>query len=136
MELYKQTADNTDFFSITGELQGKCVDVYDGDTVTLILPVRDIFYKFKTRLSGIDTPEIRTKNLDEKKQGYISKKIVSDLILNKIVKVQCFGFDKYGRLLATIFINSIDTSVNEYLILGGYAVKYDGGTKPKFKSSR
>ena len=136
MELDKCTLDNTDFFSLTGLLKGKCVNVYDGDSVTLALPVHGTFYKFKTRLYGIDTPEIRTKNLDEKKQGYIIKKIVSDLILNKIVTVQCFGFDKYGRLLVTIFLDTMEISINDHLMVSGYAVKYNGGKRPKFKPSQ
>lgn len=136
MELSDCNDNNTEFFALTGTMEGKCVNVYDGDTVTLVLPVHGVFYKFKTRLFGIDTPEIRTKNLDEKTQGYISKKILSDLILNKIVKVQCFSFDKYGRLLANIYIDNMDISVSDHLILGGYGVKYTGGKKPKFKSTQ
>lgn len=125
MKLEDYTKDNVKYFSFDGKvLRGKCVDVYDGDTVTIVLPVDNQYYKFRVRLADIDTPEIRTRDLEEKKQGYIAKDVVVNLILNKIVTVKCGDFDKYGRLLATILVDGMEESVNDHLVAGGYAEVY------------
>lgn len=116
------------------EFHAKCVEVYDGDTITIIIYLFNSFYKFKVRLSYINTPEIRTKNLEEKKAGLEARDHLRELILDKIIKIKCGKFDKYGRLLGEIFLieqdNSCngdcncDISINQKLIDGGYAVPY------------
>lgn len=115
----------------------KCVDVYDGDTITLIFPFLDSFFKKKCRLDGIDCAEIRTKDLIEKKFGLETKSILQDKILNKIIYVKCGKDDKYGRTLITIFLTENDmknniNSINTYLINIGKAYTYNGKTKKKF----
>ena len=109
----------------------KCIDVYDGDSITVVFSLFNKYYKFKIRLAGIDTPEIRTKNPDEKKQGIISRDFLRSKILNKICKLECRKNDKYGRILSYVYIN--DENINELLITKNYAVSYDGGTKKPFK---
>ena len=129
--LTKYTKDNTSFFEIKGIHIAKVVDVYDGDTITVVLLIHKTPYKFKCRLNGIDTPEIRTKNLEEKEMGLKAKKFLSDNILNHIVSLKCDGWDKYGRLLITIFYNK--QNINQMMIDNKFAYKYDGGTKQKFE---
>jgi endonuclease YncB( thermonuclease family) len=135
-ELNECSQKNTPYFSLDGrEFVCKCVKVYDGDTITVALEPFDScgFYKFRTRLAGIDTPEIRTKNSDEKVQGNLVRDFLRGLILDKIIKIKCGEFDKYGRLLADVYEMTdgvaAKTSLNQQLIEKKYAYAYDGGTK-------
>ena len=97
---------------------GKVVEVYDGDTCKIAIYFKNEFMKFTMRMLGYDTPELRTKNEIEKKFGYISKEMLERLILNKIVKVFCHKFDKYGRILCSIIVINMDNkeeiNVNDY----------------------
>ena len=135
-ELYECSQKNTPYFSLEGrEFVCKCVKVYDGDTITVALEPFDScgFYKFRTRLSGIDTPEIKTKNADEKSQGILARDFLRGLILGKIIKIKCGEFDKYGRLLADLYEMTdgvaAKNSINDQLIEKKYAYAYDGGAK-------
>lgn len=141
---------NTPFFSLEGyNTYGKVVDVYDGDTCKVVIPLFNNYYKFNIRIAGIDTPEIRTKDLEEKERAYEAKGAALEYLLgreltdneikndnnlytanNIIVKVECLEFDKYGRLLARIYnLNRPSMDLSSYLVLNGYAKSYDGGTK-------
>lgn len=108
----------------------KVLECYDGDTITIAIVWNKKPYRMKCRLEGIDTPEIRTKNLQEKQRGMEAKHYLSSLIEGKIVKIHCGHWDKYGRLLGTIFYNN--ENINQHMIEKGYAKAYDGGTKEKF----
>jgi micrococcal nuclease len=104
------------------------IDVYDGDTITVAFWVGWQRYSFKFRLSGIDTPEIRTKNRTEKALGIAAKEYLEDCILHKSVKlVFADSEDKYGRLMGTVMLRGED--INQKLVDKGYAKKYDGGAK-------
>ena len=144
-ELILCNNDNTSIFTLTDKkCFGKIIDIYDGDSVTISLPLISIltnnyenkteYYSFKCRLAGIDTPEKRTKNDKEK---FWSKEAIKYLenILNedRIVYLHLHEFDKYGRLLVTIYnaCNSV-ISINNLLVSSGYAYKYSGKTKKKF----
>ncbi len=101
--------------------------VYDGDTVTgdVDLGFGIWIRKQKFRLIGIDTPEIRTKDKEEKVRGYAARDRVRELILGKTVRIRSFGKGKYGRWLVDIFIDENATrSVNQMLILEGHADHY------------
>jgi endonuclease YncB( thermonuclease family) len=148
--LLLKTIKNTPYFNINGIFIGKCVSVYDGDTVNIVFNPfglnTDQIYRFRTRLLGIDTPEIKTKNMNEKKKAILVRQYLRDLILNKLVYIKCEGFDKYGRLLVYIYdklhelpdmtnkdnnlkMGGILNSVNQILIDKEYAYSYDGGKK-------
>lgn len=101
----------------------KVIEVYDGDTVTLCFKFRGKYFKKRCRLYGINAPEIRTKNLQEKQQAYNSKNYVHTILQDKIVIFNCKGYDKYGRLLGDIFLDK--KNINEDIIQKGYAVKYN-----------
>ena len=121
--------DNTKKFSFNGKtINCKVVKVYDGDSVTLAFPFNNAIYRFNCRLVGIDTPELRSRDKLEKNLAYIVRDFLSSLILHKIVKVDFFDMDKYGRPLIKIFTND-NICVNTLLIEKEYAIKYDGGTK-------
>jgi len=117
-----------ELFSLEGqEHLAKVVDVYDGDTIKCVFPIHNTLYRWNCRLSGVDTPEIRTRCGIEKKYGYKVRDCLRDKILNKMVYVQCNEFDKYGRLLVNILYD--DCIINDWLIQNDYAFQYDGGTK-------
>ncbi len=114
---------NTPMYSLDGiNTLAKCVKVYDGDTVHLVfrphsgLPVR----RYKCRLIGYDSPEIKTGSAENKMKGKLAKDTLTDLIYNKIVTVHIGKYDKYGRLLVSIYLNG--ENINEYMI-------YNGGKK-------
>lgn len=110
--------------------QGIVIKVYDGDTITIAakLPYNESpIYKFSIRLSGIDCPEIKGKNDSEKICAEIAKKLLNDLILNRIVYLENVATEKYGRILADVYYG--DLHINDYMLKKILAVKYYGGTK-------
>jgi micrococcal nuclease len=118
-------------FPITG---GQVIKVYDGDTITIAtrLPFNESpLYRLSVRLNGIDCPEIKGKDVsdEEKAAAVVVKDYVTSLILHNYVRLENIQNEKYGRVLADVYIN--DIHLNGILIEQGYAVKYDGGTKHK-----
>ena len=79
------------------------------------------------RLNGIDCTEIKGKDLNEKQSAQIAKKEMSDLILNKVVTLKNVQTEKYGRILADVYIGELH--LNKHMIEKRLAVIYDGGTK-------
>jgi micrococcal nuclease len=106
--------------------KAKLVRVVDGDTVDCILDLGfDVSIKERVRLKGLDTPEIRTKDLHEKELGFKAKKFVEDMFQDKgndvIIETE-YRRGKYGRTIGTITFQD-DTVLNEMLITEGHAVK-------------
>ena len=114
-------------------VEAKIVSVYDGDTVKAIFPLNGVLYKWNCRLTGVDTPELRTRHALEKKHGYMVRDELRKKILNKVVILECDDLDKYGRLLVKIVCEDGKCNVDEWLIDSGYAFYYDGGTKTSWK---
>ena len=122
---------STKRFTFEDEVKlAKCVNVYDGDTVQLVFPVQGILYRWSCRLTGVDTPELRTRNKQEKMYGYQVRDALREKLANKMVMVHCGEFDKYGRLLVEILYEN--ENINNWLIENNYAKKYDGGKKSKW----
>jgi micrococcal nuclease len=113
------------------ETKAKVVSVYDGDTVTLVFKFANDFYKWNCRLNGIDTPEMKSKDNDEKAFAIKARDFLREQILGKIVDIKCGDFDKYGRLLISIFIEN-DINISDLMISEGYAKSYFGGTKEEW----
>jgi hypothetical protein len=110
--------------------RGKVIKVYDGDTITIAskLPFNDsVIYRFSVRLIGIDCPEIKGSTDIEKKLAILSRDALHKLIFGKIVRLEDVGTEKYGRLLANVYLD--DINVSDWMIQSGYAVKYNGGKK-------
>lgn len=108
------------------------IKVYDGDTITVVTAFPwepKVAYRFSVRILGIDTPEKRTKDEDEKYVANIAQKFVADRILNKFVTLKNISLDKYGRLLADVYEGESNISISDELVKNRLAVKYDGGTK-------
>jgi endonuclease YncB( thermonuclease family) len=113
--------------------EGLVISVYDGDTITIACNMhwdKYTAYKFNVRLAGIDSPEIRTRDNDQKKVAIIAKKYLESLILNKKIILNDINYDKYGRILANIYLpENQDIPISNLLIQKRLAVVYDGGTK-------
>jgi len=109
------------------------VKVVDGDTIDVIIDLGfDLSKKERVRLAGIDTPESRTRDLDEKKLGLEAKEYLSTNLYNaKQLMISTEKDGKYGRMLGTIHMNDDIVSMNQQMIDKGYAWEYDGGTKEK-----
>ena len=110
--------------------EGYVIKVYDGDTITIAakLPyIESPLYRFPVRLNGIDTPELKGKTEDEKTAAKQARDALSHLILHKKVTLRNVQNEKYGRILADVYLDNL--CINEWLIKERYAVKYDGGTK-------
>lgn len=113
----------------------KIVEIYDGDTVTVDIDLgfNIIVANQKIRLSGIDTPEIRTIKKDDKEFGLLSRKKLSEqLPIGSWQKIQTIkssnNDDKFGRILG-IFIMENGQSLNQWMIDNNYAVNYNGENK-------
>lgn len=104
--------------------------VYDGDSINIIFKYKDEYIRRPCRIDGIDTPEISRCSEEEKALGLKAKEYLSDLILEKLVKIEVLKSDKYGRELVNIYLlDENNTNVAKLLIDNGYAYEYDGGTK-------
>lgn len=109
---------------------GIVIKVYDGDTITIAskLPYNESpIYRFSVRLSGIDCPEIKGKNENERNCAELAKKELSNLLMNKLVTLENVKTEKYGRVLADVYLDNLH--VNKHMIEKGLAVPYDGTTK-------
>jgi len=106
--------------------------IVDGDTVDVILDLGfSILHKCRVRLYGIDTPESRTRDLDEKARGKLASKFLADAINNgKKVVLRSKLKDskgKYGRVLGEIVVD--DININVSMIENYLAVAYHGQSK-------
>ena len=107
--------------------------VIDGDTVDATIDLGfDTWKKTRIRFYGINTPESRTRDLEEKKRGLAAKDRLIEILKandNKFV-LQSYGVGKYGRCLGELFVETLgETSVQETLINEGHGVAYFGGKR-------
>ena len=120
--------------------------VLDGDTIDVTIDLGfDLFKKERVRIAGVDTPEKRTRNLEEKELGIHATNWLKEKLEGAIsgdddlvIRTELVGgTGKYGRLLGWCYIGDSEVSLNEQMITEGYAWEYDGGTKQKnFESLR
>lgn len=125
--------DDISFFSLDGySTQAKVVDVYDGDTCTIVFKWEGKYRKFKCRCYGYDSPEMKPRldieNRDEIKENAIKAKNRLTELTKNIVRIECMNFDKYGRLLVKLY-KSNNISINEIMVNEGHGYVYHGGTK-------
>ena len=114
--------------------------VVDGDTIDVTIDLGfDLLKKERVRIAGVDTPEKRTRNLEEKALGIDAtewlKARLNDTIKGDdelLIRTELVGgVGKYGRLLGWLYIGESSISINEQMITEGYAWEYDGGKKQK-----
>lgn len=116
----------------------KCtvVHIVDGDTVDVDIDLGFGVWlkKERIRMYGIDTPESRTRDLEEKKYGLAAKKFITGMLDDEggiVLKTQKDSEGKYGRILGELWrtTNYADKSINEYMIEKHHAVRYMGQSK-------
>ena len=114
--------------------------VLDGDTIDVTIDLGfDLYKKERVRVAGVDTPEKRTRDDEEKALGldatYWMKAKLEGAIDGDddlVIRTELVGgMGKYGRLLGWLYIGDAELSLNEQMIEEGYAWAYDGGTKQK-----
>ena len=112
----------------------------DGDTIDVTIDLGfDLYKKERVRVAGVDTPEKRTRDLEEKALGIDATNWLKEKLEGAIsgddelaVRTELVGgMGKYGRLLGWLYIGDAELSLNEQMITEGYAWEYDGGTKQK-----
>lgn len=112
------------------EYRAKLQRVVDGDTIDVTLDLGfDVYLNARIRLYGINTPETRTRDLEEKKRGLAAKERLIEILSheeNFIIQSNDYDKGKYGRILGTIIIEygNGPMNVNEQLIEEGHAVRY------------
>ena len=114
----------------------KLLRVVDGDTADVMIDLGfDTWVKARLRFKGVDTWEKRTRDLVEKAKGIEASAFTKKYLEMNDGKfiIQSYGKGKYGRILAEIFIDGEDKSLNELLIENGHAYVYEGGKKQIFK---
>lgn len=132
---------------------GRVVKVYDGDTITIASAVPGLYaspvYKFTVRLRGVDTPELRSRDADEKAVAKIARDALRKLIMHEVVDLHDVELEKYGRMLCDVTVrpqHDAHTSapaaggsmqqpdkvcLRQWLLSNRLAVVYDGGTKAR-----
>ena len=120
---------------------GKCIKCYDGDTITVAtkmpfsrmthIELANTVFRFSVRLAGIDCPEIKGKTVNEKALALVARDELKKKILNKPVILRNVMTEKYGRLLADVYVveNGREVWVNKWMLDEKHGVFYDGGTK-------
>jgi len=116
----------------------KLLKIIDGDTIDANIDLGfDVTVKKRVRFMGINTPECRTRDLEEKAKGLAAKERVRQLLEgSNIIQLTSHGVGKFGRCLGEIHVDMVDgkekmtlESVNELLIKEGHAVAYHGGKR-------
>ena len=114
--------------------------VIDGDTIDVTLDLGfSLTKKERVRIAGVDTPEKRTRDLEEKTLGidatnWMKEKLTETIKGDEelVIRTELVGgVGKYGRLLGWLYVGDDEFSLNEQMITEGYAWAYDGGTKQK-----
>ena len=114
--------------------------VVDGDTIDVTIDLGfDLYKKERVRIAGVDTPEKRTRDLEEKALGLDATNWMKEQLEGAIdgddeltIRTELKGgMGKYGRLLGWLYVGDDSVSLNEQMINEGYAWAYDGGTKKK-----
>jgi len=104
------------------------IKVVDGDTVDVMIDLGfDIHTKKRIRLNGINAPESRTRNLEEKKRGLTAKARLKELCSEGGLVLKSYGLGKYGRVLGELYTQG--ANINNILLSEGHAVEYHGGKR-------
>lgn len=139
---------------IAGRRRARLLETHDGDTIKVAVVLHGKVVKVAVRLLGVDTPEVRTKNPEEKAAGIRARNFVAAWALPGrftvegvygesalkaayaekavMLEVDFKGTDKYGRHIGSVYRPGCGRSLSDLLISSGHAVAYDGGTKAGF----
>ena len=105
--------------------------VVDGDTVDVMIDLGfDTHIKRRVRMHGINAPESRTRDLEEKKKGLATKERLKEILASDKIIMKSHGKGKFGRVLGELFVEKDqEISVNEILVREGHAKEYFGGKR-------
>jgi micrococcal nuclease len=118
----------------------KIKKVVDGDTIDVVIDLGfDLMKTERVRIAGVDTPEKRTRDLEEKALGldatnWLKEKLTETIKGDEELTIRTElvgGTGKYGRLLGWLYVGDSAVSLNQQMIQEGYAWEYAGGTKNK-----
>ena len=102
--------------------------VVDGDTVDALVDLGfDTWKKVRIRMHGMNAPESRTRDLEEKARGIAAKVRLEEHLESGQFTLQSMGVGKFGRCLGILYVN--DVNINKTLITEGHAVEYHGGKR-------
>ena len=134
----KNATNEIPFYSLNKKtFLAKVVDVYDGDTCTIVIKNKKKLQKYKVRMLGYDSPEMKPRKNIKNRDEIINKaKEAKNALINKInnelIYIDCGSWDKYGRLLGTLYTiknNKKSLNINQWMIDNDYGYVYNGGTK-------
>ena len=134
-QLAKINPKDVDLFSLKGKRYPcRIVSVYDGDTCTALFKMDNKYVKFKVRMLGYDSPEMKPRmNIPErdkiKENAIAAKEALISKTKNENIILECGNWDKYGRLLGTLYKGGFN--INEWMIESGFGYRYNGGRKKK-----
>jgi len=116
------------------EYKCQLIRVVDGDTVDVLIDVGfSTFRKERVRLYGINAPESRTRNLEEKKLGIAAKERLKEILKSFgksfVIKTEIDKKGKYGRILGQLYDLDYQNCANDMMITEGHAVEYFGGKR-------
>lgn len=113
----------------------KCVKVYDGDTVNLVMDFNGELIRYRFRLIGFNSPEIRASCKEEREKAIEARDYLANRLLGKTVVAVLGPFDKYGRPLCDLYLIedeeniNLDTifniHINKEMLDKGYGVPYN-----------
>ena len=114
------------------EYNATVTKVVDGDTIDAMVDLGfGTWKKVRIRMHGINAPESRTRDLEEKKKGLAAKARLIEMLeenKNEFILVS-HGVGKFGRCLGEIFLNKKENSINKQLIWEGHGTEYFGGKR-------
>lgn len=126
--LRASTLDNTPVALPTGRVKGKVLQVYDGDTLWIALPLGQEVYRYRARMYGYNAPELKP-HLDvegrehEIELAICAKKHLQELVGSALLDVECLGTEKYGRLLVKLY-DAQGECINDQMIQAKQGVLY------------
>ncbi len=135
------TNNNTPAFTFANQIkQAKIVDVYDGDTCKACFAFEGKYQKFSIRMYGYNCAEMKpSKNDPEhdaiKEKAIKARDFLRGLVLDRVVFIQCLEWDKYGRILARIYLDSSladSVCVNSQMVAQGHGKPYFGSGAKEF----
>jgi len=134
-----------DDFSFDGQrFLAKVVDVYDGDTLRVTFRYGGRLVQYRARMAGYDSPEMKPPRSKPNRENEIAaaraaKAALERRVRDRLVTVACGPFDKYGRILVTIYDSAAaggenGENINEWMVSSGHGVPYEGGSKAPFEA--